>query len=59
MNDIADPQNSHQKTIDTLLVSDPKSNSIKAVSKIDHNGRLKTVLPTLEHQNQFLQINVR
>lgn len=57
MNDIANPQNSDQKTIDTLLVSDPKSSTVKAVSKIDHNDQLKTVPPTLEHQNQFLKID--
>lgn len=57
MNDIANPQISDHKTLDTLLVSDPKSNTIKAVNKIDNNGQLKTVPPNLEHQNQFLKID--
>jgi len=47
----------NEQISDILLVMDKKELSVRAVSEIDKNGKIKTVPADKEHQNDFLKID--
>ena len=51
------PQIANDQMSDILLVMDKKEHSLSAVSKIDKDGKAKTVPADEKHQNDFLKID--
>jgi len=51
------PPPDQQQLSDMLLVLDKRSQKIKAVKGLDHNGDVETLAPTKKNENQFLRID--
>ena len=49
------PTEVNEQISDILLVMDKKELSVRAVSEIDKDGKVKTVPADKEHQNDFLK----